>query len=120
MVCSDDTCFDPAVIDNEEVPDLKVAASARLPDDNLRLIFEQMAQRNQENADDKVRLLLEAAKVTDDSAVLDNDVAEPVDELNAETLDEEDKTSVVSVTPSPLLRPAAERPKLVINRPPGS
>ena len=43
LVCADDTCFDPAVIDNEEaIPDLNAAASARLPDDNLRLIFEQV------------------------------------------------------------------------------
>ena len=43
LVCSGDTCFDPTVIENEEiVPDLNAAASARLPDDNLRLIFEQV------------------------------------------------------------------------------
>ena len=46
LVCSDDTCFEPTVIDEEEEePDLNAAASARLPDDNLRIIFEQMALR---------------------------------------------------------------------------
>ncbi len=43
LVCSGDTCFDPTIIENEDnVPDLNAAASARLPDDNLRLIFEQV------------------------------------------------------------------------------
>ena len=46
LVCSDDSCFDPTIIEEEiNQPDLNAAASARLPDDNLRLIFEQMALR---------------------------------------------------------------------------
>ena len=121
LVCADDTCYDPSLIEDEEVPDLKVAASARLPDDNLRLIFEQMALRQtQENAEDKVRSLLEAAKVTSDeeSVPVDNDVDKDVENVDSEALDEKDKSSSSS-SPSSLLKPAGLRPKLVTKRPLG-
>ena len=121
LVCADDTCYDPSLIADEEVPRLKGAASARLPDDNLRLIFEQMAQRQtQENAEDKVRSLLEAAKVTSDeeSVPVDNDVDKDVENVDSEALDEKDKSSSSS-SPSSLLKPAGLRPKLVTKRPLG-
>ncbi len=116
LVCSGDTCFDPAVIEDDQVPDLKVAASARLPDENLRQIFEQMTLRiNQENkdseTDNNIRLLLEAAKVESSESVVkaEEDEADAVDEIEAEKLNEEDKSS-----PSTLFKPAAARPKLVL------
>ena len=126
LVCSDDTCFDPAVIEDEQVPDLKVAASARLPDENLRLIFEQMTQRiNQEIKDSEsdnsnnnnIRLLLEAAKVETSESVsnVENGLEDvDVDEIEAEDLNEEDKSSSSSVAASTLFKPAAARPKLVL------
>ena len=125
LVCADDTCYDPALIEDDEVPDLKVAASARLPDDNLRLIFEQMAQRQtQENSDDKVRSLLEAAKVTEDEEVIpvDNDVDKDLENVDSESLDEQDKSSSsLSSAPSSssLFKPVDARPKLIPKRPPG-
>jgi hypothetical protein len=80
-------------------------------------------RQNQENKDQEagnnIRLLLEAAKVepaADDAVVKVEDPElegeESVEELQAEKLDEEDKSS-----PSPsstLFKPAAARPKLVL------
>jgi hypothetical protein len=80
-----------------------------------------MAQRtNPDSSDDKVRLLLEAAKVDPEYPLAaENDVDKDVEDVEAEELNEEDKSSAASSSPSSLFKPAAARPKLVINRPPG-
>jgi hypothetical protein len=76
-----------------------------------------MTRQNQENSgSDNIRLLLEAAKVEEPEA--ENSLAEAVEPVEAEELDEEDKSSQAS--PSTLFKPAAARPKLVLaNRLPG-
>lgn len=87
---------------------------------NGRFFFawQMTLRQNQENKDQEagnsIRLLLEAAKVEPtDAAVKVEDPElegeESVEELQAEKLDEEDKSS-----PSTLFKPAAARPKLVL------